>query len=161
MSFFSPHFPSPFFSRWSHSIGLKNLRWSSELLVELRLIVSSYFHSASQSCPILSANWKFRHILHLLLFHGDRSGMNKTSSATWLLYSDVVKGEVPRGQGKIRKRTKKMPWKGQPRSRRFSFHNFYTFFFFQLPFFIIFFFYTLFTHDIYQHPRPLHTTHDI
>ena len=62
--------------------------------------MSSYSHSASQSCPLLSSNCTFRHILHLLLFRGDRSGMNKSSSATCLLYSDVVKGGVPPGQGK-------------------------------------------------------------
>ena len=45
-----------------------------------------------QSCPILSANCSFRHILRLFrLFRGDRSGMDKSSSATCLLYSDVVK----------------------------------------------------------------------
>ena len=45
-----------------------------------------------QSCPIHSANCTFRHILRLFrLFCGDRSGMDKSSSATCLLYSDVVK----------------------------------------------------------------------
>ena len=45
-----------------------------------------------QSCPIHSANCTFRHILRLFrLFRGDRSGMDKSSSATCLLYSDVVK----------------------------------------------------------------------
>ena len=67
----------------------------------------------------------------------------------------------PRGQGKIRKRTKKNPWKGLSRSRRFSFHNFYNFFlfFFQdftLSFFSILFLPTTFTHT--HDPRP--TTHD-
>ena len=104
------------------------------------------FSCASQSCPLLSANCTFRHILHLLLFRGDRSGMNKSSSATCLLYSDVVEGEGPPGQGKIRKRAKK-----QSRSRRFSFHKFYNFFFQLL--YVITFFYTLFTHDIYPHPH--------
>ena len=48
----------------------------------------------SQSCPILSANCTFRHILRLFrLFRGDRSGMDKSSSTTCLLYSDVVKGD--------------------------------------------------------------------
>ena len=116
--------------------------------------MSSYFHSASQNCALLSENWTFRHILHLLLFSGDRSGMNKSSSATYLLYSDVLKGEVPRDQGKIRKRTKKKPWKGLSSSRRFSFHNFYNFFFFFFKLYFIIFFYTLFTHYVYPHPRP-------
>ena len=54
--------------------------------------MSSYFHSASQSCPILSANCRYN--LRLFrLFGGDSSGMDKSSSATCLLYSDVVKGE--------------------------------------------------------------------
>ena len=77
--FHSDHIPL------SHSMALKNLRWSLELSIELRLVVSSYFHSASQSCPLLSANQcTFRHIWHLLLFRGDRSGMNKSLSATGL-----------------------------------------------------------------------------
>ena len=41
-----------------------------------------YFHLASQSFRILSANCTFRHILRLfLLFRGDRSGMEKSSWA--------------------------------------------------------------------------------
>ena len=86
--------------------------------------------------------------------------MDKFSSATCLLHSDVVTGEVPRGQGNIRKRTKKKPWNGQSRSRRFSFHNFYNFFlfFFQLFYFIIFFYTfflpTKFTHTHNHDPRP-------
>ena len=85
--------------------------------------------------------------------------MDKFSSATCLLYSDVVKGEVPRGQGNIRKRTKKKPWNGQSRGRRFSFHNFYNFFFFFNYFTLSFFFYTFFlpttfTHTHTHDPRP-------
>ena len=55
-----PFFPSlpSFFPRWSHFIVLKNLRWSLEMYSEV--IVSSYFHSVSQSCPILSTNCTFR-----------------------------------------------------------------------------------------------------
>ena len=55
-----PFFPSlpSLFPRWSHFIVLKNLRWSLEMYSEV--IVSSYFHSVSQSCPILSTNCTFR-----------------------------------------------------------------------------------------------------
>ena len=62
--------------------------------------MSSYFHSASQSCPILSANCRYN--LRLFrLFRGDSSGMDKSSSAKCLLYSDVVKGEPsPTGRGR-------------------------------------------------------------
>ena len=90
-------------------VPLKNLRWSLGLYtwIELRLIIvynissynqpwaggwSSYRHSASHSCPILSVNCTFRHILRLFrLFRGDRSDIDKSSSATWLLYNDGVK----------------------------------------------------------------------
>ena len=54
--------------------------------------MSSYFHSASQSCPIPSANCRCN-LRQVRLFHGDSSGMDKSSAATCLLYSDVVKGE--------------------------------------------------------------------
>ena len=58
--------------------------------------MSSYFHSASQSCPILSANCRYN--LRLFrLFRGDSSGMDKSSSAKCLLYSDVVKQLRPQG----------------------------------------------------------------
>ena len=147
-----------------HSMALTNLRWSLELLIELRLIVSSYFHSASQSCPLLSANQcTFRHIWHLL-FRGDRSGMNKSSSATglfiqwcfWKRKSHLAKEKS--GRGRRRSREKANQGVGD-----FRFITI-TIFFFQLLYFIISFF-TLFTHDIYSHPHPhlypLPTTHDI
>ena len=60
--------------------------------IKIILIVSSYFHSASQSCPILSANCRYN-LRQVRLFRGDSSGMDKSSSATCLLYSYVVKGE--------------------------------------------------------------------
>ena len=69
--------------------------------------------------------------------------------------------QVPRGLGHIRKKTKKKPWKGQSRSRRFSFHKYFTTFFylflfnhFTLSFFSIPFLPTTFTH------YPLPTTFD-
>ena len=125
--------------------------------------MSSYFHSASQSCPILSANCRYN--LRLFrLFRGDSSGMDKSSSAKCLLYSDVAKGEPsPTETARTRKKQRR---KRQSRSWRFSFHEHFTAFFlfisfFQLLYFIIFF-YTFFTHEInpHPHPRPTPTTHD-
>ena len=122
--------------------------------------MSSYFHSASPSCPILSANCRYN-LRQVRLFRGDSSdiwGMDKSSSATCLLYSDVVKGK------KISKRTKKKPWrKRQSRSSRFSFHKYFTTFFYLFLFWItllyhIFFLLFFFTHEIYPHPHPLPTT---
>ena len=51
--------------------------------------MSSYFHSASQSCSILSANCRYDLRLFRLL-RGNSSGMDKYSSAKCLLYSDIV-----------------------------------------------------------------------
>ena len=132
--------------------------------------MSSYFHSASQSCPLLSANQcTFRHIRHLLYLAAIAQVWINRHRQQVSLYSDVVKGEVPRGQGKIRKTTTKKPWKGKSRSRRFSFHNYYNFFiifFFSITllyhFFSLLFLPTTFTHT-HTHtydPRPLPTTHD-
>ena len=59
---------------------------------QIKINSEQLVHSASQSCPILSANCRFD--LRLFrLFRGDSSGMDKSSSATCLLYSDVVKRE--------------------------------------------------------------------
>ena len=124
--------------------------------------MSSYFHSASPSCPILSANFRYN-LRQVRLFRGDSSdiwGMDKSSSATCLLYGHVVKGE------KISKRTKKKPWrKRQSRSLRFSFHKYFTTFFYLFLFWItllyhIFFLDFFFTREIYPHPhRDPHLTH--
>ena len=67
-----------------------------------------------------------------------------------------------RGAKSHRKRTKK-PWrKRQSRSWRYSFHKYFTTFFYLFLFFNYFtlslFFYTFFTHDIYPHPHPRPTT---
>ena len=121
--------------------------------------MSSYFHSASQSCPMLSANCRYD--LRLFRsFRGDSLGMDKSSSAKCLLYSDDVKGEPsPTGRGR-RSRD------DQSRSWRYSFHKYCTNFFYLFLFFNYFtlslFFYTFFTHDIYPHPhpRPTTSTHD-
>ena len=51
--------------------------------------MSSYFHSASQSCSILSANCRYDLRLFRLL-RGNSSGIDKYSSAKCLLYSDIV-----------------------------------------------------------------------
>ena len=65
---------------------------------------------------------------------------------------------------KISKRTKKKPWrKRQSRSSRFSFHKYFTTFFYLLLFWItllyhIFFLEFFFTHEIYPHPHPRPTT---
>ena len=73
-----------------------------------------------------------------------------------------------RGAKSHRKRTKK-PWrKRQSRSWRYSFHKYFTTFFYLFLFFNYFtlslFFDTFFTHDIYPHPHPRPTpttsTHD-
>ena len=137
--------------------------------------MSSYFHSASQSCPILSANCRYN--LRLFrLFRGDSSGMDKSSSAKCLLYSDACE------RGAKSHVAKKIPWRGLRRSRDekgnqgvrdFRFSNIlqlFSIYFFQLLYFIIFFSILFFTHDIYTHPththththdpRPLPTTHD-
>ena len=121
--------------------------------------MSSYFHSASQSCPMLSANCRYN--LRLFrLFRGDSSGMDKSSSAKCLLYSDVVNGEPsPTGRGRRSR---------QSRSWRFSLHKYFTTFFylflffnyFTLSLFSILFLPTTFSHTHTHHPRPLPTTHD-
>ena len=65
---------------------------------------------------------------------------------------------------KISKRTKKKPWrKRQSRSSRFSFHKYFTTFFYLFLFWItllyhIFFLDFFFTHEIYPHPHPRPTT---
>ena len=101
------------------------------------------------------SNCTFPHILHLFrLFRGDRSGMDKSSSVTCLLHSDVVK----RGP-------KLSPtWLSNKGVGDFRFKNIlqlFSIFFFQLLCSIIFF-YSFLTHVISPHPRPTPTptTHD-
>ena len=126
--------------------------------------MSSYFHSASQSCPILPANCRYN--LRLFrLFRGDSSGMDKSSSAKWILYSDVVKGEPsPTGRGRRSRDEKGNQGVGDIRfTNILQLFSIY-FFFFQLLYFITFFLYfflpTTFTHTHTHDPRPLPTTHD-
>ena len=128
--------------------------------------MSSYFHSASQSCPILSANCRYN--LRLFrLFRGDSSGMDKSSSAKCLLYSDVVKGEPSStGRGRRRSRDEKAN-QGVGDFRFTNILQLFSFLFFSITLlyhlFSILFLPTTFTHthththDLY--PRP--TTHDI
>ena len=131
----------------------------------------SYIHSASQSGPIISANCTFQNFkifyVGFVYFCGDRSGMDKFSSATCPSCSDVVKGDrCPTWLRNIRKRTKKKPWKGQSRSWRFSFHKYFTTFFclfffnhFTLSIFSILFSPTTFTHphNHIHNPHPVRT----
>ena len=118
----------------------------------------SYIHSASQSGPIISANCTFQNFkifyVGFVYFCGDRSGMDKFSSATCPSCSDVVKGDrCPTWLRNIRKRTKKKPWKGQSRSWRFSFHKYFTTFF--CLFFLITLLYQFFLY--FFHPQHLPT----
>ena len=129
--------------------------------------MSSYFHSASQSCPILSANYRYN--LRLFRsFRGDSLGMDKSSSAKCLLYSDVVKGEPsPTGRGRRSRDEKGNQGVGDIRFTNIL-QLFSIYFFFSITllyhFFSILFLPTTFTHThTYTHthdPRPLSTTHD-
>ena len=129
--------------------------------------MSSYFHSASQSCPILSANCRYN-IRLFRSFRGDSLGMDKSSSAKCLLYSDVVKGEPsPTGRGR---RSRDDQGVGDIRFTNML-QLFSIYFFFSITllyhFFSILFLPTTVTHThthTYTHthdPRPLSTTHDI
>ena len=63
-------------------------------IVDRRTIntVSSYFHLEGQSCALLSPHCRYN-LAQVRLFRDDSSGMDKSSSATYLLYSDVAGGE--------------------------------------------------------------------
>ena len=119
--------------------------------------MSSYFYSASQSCPILSANCRYN--LRLFrLFRGDSSGMDKSSSAKCLLYSDVMKGEPsPTGRGR-RSRDEK----GNQGVEDIRFTNilqlFSIDFFFSITLLYHFFLYFFYPRPTTHDPRP--TTHD-
>ena len=90
---FFPHFPSPF-PRLSHSIVLREFPLTIIIVDRIKINYSKQLFPFSESeLSTLSANCTFRHILRLFrLFRGDRSGMDKSSSATCLFYSNVVKG---------------------------------------------------------------------
>ena len=115
--------------------------------------LSSYFHSASQSCLILSANCTFRHILHLLLHR-------QHVSYTVMLW----KGKYHVAKEKSGRRQRRSREKGNQGVGDFRFINFTICFSFFVSitllyhFFLYFFLPTTFTHT--HDPRPLPTTHD-
>ena len=65
--------------------------------------------------------------------------------------------QVPRGQGNIRKRTKRKPWKERSRSRRFSLHKYLTTFFFVFSITLSYFLYYFYPRHL---PTPTTNTHD-
>ena len=91
--------------------------------------------------------------------------MDKSSSAKCLLYSDVVKGEPTPQQEEDEEAVTKKAIKELEIFVSQIFYNYFlflSFFFFQLPYFITFFLhFFFFTHDIYPHPHPQLTIHDI
>ena len=124
--------------------------------------MSSYFHSASNRCPILPANCRYN--LRLFrLFRSDSSGMDKSSSAKCLLYSDVVKGEPsPTGRGRRSRDEKGNQGVGDIRFTNIL-QLFSIYFFFSITLLLSLFFYTFFltttfthshTHTYDLYPRP-------
>ena len=130
--------------------------------------LSSYFHSASQSCPILSANCTFRHILHLLLFRGNRSAGVLNLHRQHVSYTVMLwKGNYHVAKEKSGKRQRRSREKGNQGVGDFRFINFtscFSFFvlitFLLYHFFSILFLPTTFTHTHTHDPRPLPTTHN-
>ena len=123
--------------------------------------LSSYFHSASQSCPILSANCTFRHILHLLLFRGDRSAGMLNLHRQHVSYTVMLwKGNYHVAKEKSGRRQRRSREKGNQGVGDFRYINFTIFFLFlfQLLYFIIFF---LFFFHPRHSPTPTPTTHDL
>ena len=123
------------------------------------------------------ANCNIRHILRLFrLFRGDRSGIEKSSSTTCLLYSDVVKGDPsPTWLRRNQEEDEEGAVKRGVREFRFIiilqlFSSFFFSFYFSIillyHFFYTFFLPTTFTHtnalSTHTHdPYPLPTTHDL
>ena len=157
-------FPYPF-SRWLHSIVLKNLGWS---------FICSWFFAAIS----IQRVWAVPYFLQILGIIYVRFVYFAAIAQVWinlhwqhLFYTLMLwKGsQVPCSLGNISKRTKKKPWrKRQSRSWRFSFYKYFTTFFlfisfFQLVYFIFFLKYfflpTPTTHD--PRPRPTTSTHDL
>ena len=95
------------------------------------------------------------------LFRGDSSGMDRSSSAKCILYSDVMKGESsPTGRGGRSRDEKGNQGVGDIRfTKKYFIPFFYSFLFFNY-FTLSLFFYTFFTHTHTHDPRPLPTTHD-
>ena len=122
---------------------------------------SSYLNSSIQSCLILSVNCRY-YLRLFRLFRGDSSGMDKSSSAKCLLYSDVVKGEPsPTGRGRRSRDEKGNQGVGDIRFTNIL-QLFSIYFFFSITllyhFFSILFLPTTFTHTHTHDPRPLPTT---
>ena len=122
--------------------------------------MSSYFHSASQSCPILPANCRYS--LRLFrLFRGYISvWINRHRQNDFYTVMLWKGSQVPQEEDEeavTKKAIKEL-------EIFFSqiFYNFFQFIsFFQLLYFITYILY-FFTHDIYPHPhpRPTTSTHD-
>ena len=138
----------------------------SPLIIEIvdRIKINSeqlrYFHSASQSCPILSANCRCN--LRLFrLFRSDSKGVDKSSSSKCLLNSDVVKGKPsPTGRGRRNRNEKDNQGVGDIRFTNIL-HLFSIYFFFSVTlryhFFSILFYPR---HLSTPTPTPTPTTHD-
>ena len=146
---------SPFSLPFLTVIALHRVK-KSPLIIGIvdRIKINSEHQSESE---LSHTFFKLQYNLRLfLLFRGDSSGMDTSSSAKCLLYSDVAKGEPsPTGTARMKK---KQRWKRQSRSWRFSFDKYFTTFFYLFLLFnyftLSFFFYTFLTHDIYPHPHP-------
>ena len=136
--------------------------------------MSSYFHSASQSCPILSAKCTFGTYFTAvcIYFPGDRSVMDKSSSATCLLYNDHrccergPKSHVAKeisARWRRRRRSREKGNLGVGDSRFINILQLFSIYFiifsnyFTLSFFSILFLPTIFTHTHDQ--RPTTSTH--
>ena len=118
--------------------------------------LSSYFHSASQSCPILSANCTFRHILHLLLFRGNRSAGVLNLHRQHVSYTVMLwKGNYHVAKEKSGRRQRRSREKGNQGVGDFRFINFTICFSFFVSITLLYHFFSTHTHD----PRPLPTTH--
>ena len=151
-------FPFPF-SRWSHSIVLKNLRWHRIkikwwVISIQRVRTVPYFR---QIAGIIYVCFVFFAAIAQAWINLHRQHMSFTQ---WCnergAKSHVAKKMSGRGRRKSRNE------KGNQGLGDFRFINILQLFlfisFFQLLYFIIFS-YTFFTHHIYPHPRP--TTHDL
>ena len=165
-------FPTPF-SPWSHSTVLKKSPLITGIVDWTKINSEQPFTFSESELYYTFCQLQVYNLRLFRLFRGDSSSIDKSSSATYLLYSDDVKGEpmqVPCSLGNIRKRTKQRPCrKRQSRSWRFSFHKYFTTCFYLFLFSIILLYHlfsirflpTTFTHTHTNDPRSLPTTHDI
>ena len=156
-------FPTPF-SPWSHSTVLKKSPLITGIVDWTKINSEQPFTFSESEVYYTFCQLQVYNLRLFRLFRGDSSSIDKSSSATYLLYSDDVKGEpmqVPCSLGNIRKRTKQRPWrKRQSRSWSFRFINILQlvsiYFFFQLFYFIICFLYVFYPRHL---PTPIPTTH--